>query len=50
MSLADGLEGFWAGELADIDDVAGCRKVFMEQASAMTLREACYCVHNVELL
>ena len=50
MSLADGLEGFWAGELADIDEVAGCRKVFVEQASAMTLREAWYCVHNVELL
>ena len=50
MSLANVLKFLQAGELADIDEVAGCRKVFVEQASAMTLREAWYCVHNVELL
>ena len=50
MSLADGQESFWAGEFADIYEVADCREVFVEQASAMTLREAWSCVYNVELL
>ena len=50
VSFADGQESFWAGEFADINEVADCREVFVEQASAMMLREAWFCVYNVELL
>ena len=40
VSLTDSLICFDTGEIANIDDVAGCGKVLVEYASTVALREA----------